>query len=237
MADTSLAGVSGNAASRFFAEAVRTEPLPPMTAALREGRVHFPPNTWAEDCLFYLRNKHVLLSVFLAHPHHPFPRHRRALVLANSLAFAFFVTCVMRELLGKQGAAQGLALFVSAVLQIAWDVPGVMFGACACATATALPVWLRQCCGCASLLCLSCHLLMGAVYALVGLILLAVLPGDELKLYDDFAAAKLLSFALAVPVDVAVFAMLHYFESRSGLAEKPESVGQHIVLAGRTGMV
>lgn len=162
--------------TRFLADVTRTEELTPMTMALKEGKVRFPPNSWLEDCLFYICNNHVLLSICFAHPAHPLSRKRRLLVLGNSLAFAFFTTCVVRGLFGFHDLAQTAASVLGAILQLVWDLPGAMLGSCVCVNMPALPIWLRRCCGCASLVCLSCHLLFGLVYASIGALLLLALP-------------------------------------------------------------
>ena len=52
------------------------------------SQVRFPPNGWWADGWFYVKNNHVFLSIFLAHPSHPYTRGRRFLVLLNSLPFA-----------------------------------------------------------------------------------------------------------------------------------------------------
>lgn len=162
----------------FFTEATRREALDPMTVAFKEGKVYFPPNSWLEDCLFYLRNTHVLLAVFLAHPAHPFPRKRRALVLISSLAFAFFITSLLK---GTGLAKLGPVSIVGAILQLFWDVPGSMLGTCPCASTPMLPVWLRKCCESASFCCLMCHFLFGLLYIALACILLSVLPGENLN--------------------------------------------------------
>ena len=91
-----------------------------MRTALLSGQVRFPPNGWWTDCWFYVKNDHVFISVFLAHPSHPYTRERRCvhimcfhevtspteaphhphsfLVLLNSLSFAFFVTALFQVL-------------------------------------------------------------------------------------------------------------------------------------------
>lgn len=161
---------------RILEDVTRREELAPMTMAFKEGRIHFPPNKWYQDCLFYLCNNHILLSICFAHPAHPFSRNRRLLVLGNSLSFAFFITCVVRGLFGFDQLAESLASVLSAVFQLAWDIPGSMLGSCVCANMAVLPVWLRHGCGYASLICLSCHLLLGLFYAAAGALLLVVIP-------------------------------------------------------------
>ena len=208
-----------NTINKIFAEAARTEALAPITAALKEGRVHFNTNNWAQDCLFYLKNNHVLLSTCFAHPAHPFSRNRRVLVLANSLAFAFFITCALHavglwnQLRADQLATRVIAPVVGALLQLVWDLPGAMLGSCVCASCAEFPVWLRSCCGFSSLVCLTCHLLLGLVYAIVGALLLLVLPWVRIEdVVQEFATSKLLSFLLAVPLNVFIFALLRHWE-------------------------
>ena len=69
-----------------------------MRNALLSGQMRFPPNGWWTDGWFYVKNNHVFISIFLAHPSHPYTRERRFLVLLNSLSFAFFVTSFFQVL-------------------------------------------------------------------------------------------------------------------------------------------
>ena len=70
-----------------------------MAEALSRGQTRFPPNDIAADFVFFLRNNHALLCLFLAHPAHPYSRVRRGLGLLNTVAFALFVTAVLALLL------------------------------------------------------------------------------------------------------------------------------------------
>lgn len=99
------------------------------------------------DWVFFAFNNHVLLSVFLAHPSHPYNAERRRLVLLNSLGFAFFVaslfflaghalpsvphdwptTLKLLSLLADQPTT------LSVLVQLAWDASGSSLGVCPCA--------------------------------------------------------------------------------------------------------
>ena len=52
-----------------------------MRTALLNGQVRFPPNGWLTDSWFYVKNNHVCISIFLAHPSHPYTRERRCACL------------------------------------------------------------------------------------------------------------------------------------------------------------
>ena len=236
----------------MWAEVTRTEALAPMTAAMRDGRVHFEPNGWNADCLFYLSNNHVLASIAFAHSSHPVSKKRRVLVLVNSLSFAFFLVALAAAILPHQLRTN--VVVVSALLQLAWDVPGAMLGTCPCASTPALPLLMRRTCGYVSLACLTCHLLLGLVYALLGALMLLFLPWVDLgAVASGFVTSKvcatqplvhanprprsnltqptvrqfplltslrpsrrqLLSFVLAVPLNVLVFAVLRHWELSS----------------------
>ena len=109
-----------------------------------------------------------------------------------------------------------IASVVGGVLQLVWDLPGAMLGSCVCASCAEFPVWLRSCCGFSSLVCLTCHLLLGLVYAIVGALLLLVLPWVRIDhVVRDFAASKLISFVLAVPLNMLIFALLRHWELKA----------------------
>lgn len=201
--------------ARLWSEVTRTEALPPMTAALRAGRVSFPPNSWSTDCLFYLQNNHILLAVSFSHPLHPMSKCRRVLMLLSSLSFAFFLSTLsaIADPLNHGLITSMVTTLVSALLQVAWDVPGGMLAGCPCLALSGLPVWLRRGCGCVSFYCLSCHMLIGMLYAFVGAVLLLLWPWTDLNtVYDRFAASKLLSFLLAVPINIVVFTFQREWE-------------------------
>ena len=51
-----------------------------MRDALLGGQVRFAPNGWWTDGWFYVKNNHVFISIFLAHPSHPYTRGWAVLV-------------------------------------------------------------------------------------------------------------------------------------------------------------
>ena len=146
---------------------------------LASGMVTYTPGPfgWARDCVFYLMNNHLLLSVFFAHPLHPYPRGRRGVVLFNSLAFGFFITGTLHAFLpASEGvgsiARSTLQATIGTVLQLAFDVPASMFGQCPCAH-QALPSGVQGFCRGVATCCLSLHTCAAIVLTLVSLLLLA----------------------------------------------------------------
>ena len=108
-------------------------------AALLSGQVRFPPNGWWSDSWFYVKNNHVFISIFLAHPSHPYTRGRRFLVLLNSLSFAFFVTALFQVIIPVETLRIAVVLVYGTLAQIMWDVPAAMLGTCPCAHMACLP--------------------------------------------------------------------------------------------------
>ena len=104
-----------------------------MRDALLGGQVRFAPNGWWTDGWFYVKNNHVFISIFLAHPSHPYTRGRRFLVLLNSLSFAFFVTALFQVIVPVETLRIAVVLVYGTLAQIMWDVPAAMLGTCPCA--------------------------------------------------------------------------------------------------------
>ena len=196
-----------------------------VTSAPSQGIIH--------DFAFYLRNNHILLAAFVAHPSHPYPVQRRRLLLLNSLGFAFFVTCLAQSLGSQCGASSDcvhhrrdreqlravlgaplLALLrdfpttLSVALQLLWDVPGGSMGICHCAKQGPC----RKGCGRGMLACLMCHLL-GLVYAVLAAILFfAFTQVLNIVDFDDVVmlllTSKSLAFLYALPVSALIFLLL-----------------------------
>lgn len=210
--------------------------------ALRSGRVRLTPqSSLGADFIFYLRNTHVLISVCLAHRRHPYTSQRRKATLFNSLAFAVFLTALL--LLAEVSAsgrrrprplefdesgdtgdtnpatlAARLPLCVSTALQLVWDVSGSMVGVCPCARDQKYPTAVRYGCGYAQLVCMTCNLLLGFLYGLIGLGLLLVMgPFFSVYSLEQFASllilSKLAATLLAVPVALLLFLVLRACES------------------------
>ena len=115
-----------------------------MRDALLGGQVRFAPNGWWTDGWFYVKNNHVFISIFLAHPSHPYTRGRRFLVLLNSLSFAFFVTALFQVIVPVETLRIAVVLVYGTLAQIMWDVPAAMLGTCPCAHMACLPPAVRR---------------------------------------------------------------------------------------------
>jgi len=186
-----------------------------MRSALLSGQVRFPPNGWWTDGWFYLKNNHVFISIFLAHPSHPYTRERRFLVLLNSLSFAFFVTSFFQVLMPVETLRVAMVLVYGTLAQIMWDVPAAMLGTCPCAHMACLPPAVRRLCGCASFGCLCCHTLLGLVFGAIGAAVLLFLPADQREeLIRRFGESKLMAFATGVPIALFIYAVLQRCETR-----------------------
>jgi len=191
------------------------------------------------DWVFFAFNNHVLLSVFLAHPSHPYNAERRRLVLLNSLGFAFFVaslfflaghalpsvphdwptTLKLLSLLADQPTT------LSVLVQLAWDASGSSLGVCPCAQ-----LCCRRPCGFAMLACFVCQTsILGLLYALVGGVLLVIFGPAHFVLDPDamrrfavlFWVTKGLAFLLLLaPAGLLIFLILRFFELRERRRER-----------------
>jgi len=185
-----------------------------MRTALLSGQVRFPPNGWWTDCWFYVKNDHVFISVFLAHPSHPYTRERRFLVLLNSLSFAFFVTALFQVIIPVKTLRVVAVLVCGTLLQIMWDVPAAMLGTCPCAHLACLPAPLRRLCSCASFACLCCRTLLGLALGAFGLAVLIFLAADQREeFFHRFVMSKLMAFATGVPIAMLIYSLLQCCEA------------------------
>lgn len=162
------------------------KPAPPtMREALSKGQTHYESNGMWADWVFFLRNNHGMLVLFLADPMHPHTALHRALGLWNSLAFGFLAVAVVATLFppGKGAVPHVLGfttlpITLGALLQaLLWDVPTARLGVL-CARLpdhrSADPPSTRagRYCSLASFVCgrvrASRHGLVGVVFVLLG---------------------------------------------------------------------
>mmetsp|Transcript_46526 Transcript_46526/g.76907 ORF Transcript_46526/g.76907 Transcript_46526/m.76907 type:complete len:216 (-) Transcript_46526:34-681(-) len=184
--------------------------------ALAAGQVHFPPNGFWDDFFFYVANNHIVLSIFFAHPAHPYTRWRRFFVLLNSLCFAFLVVAVVQSMLGGGIAGQLLGLTVGTVLQLCWDLPTSMLGQCSCANARCLPKTIRVCFRFVSFALIVCRTVLAIIFALLGMLLVVIWPHVELsRVATDFGSSKMFAFVSALPFMLVIFIVLRHCEMAS----------------------
>ena len=193
------------------------------------------------DWWVYLANHHVLLAAIgFAPPAHPSPPHRRRLVFATSLAFAFFLASCL--FLAKYNtlptvprdysmATRLLMLLrdwpttLSVALQLLWDVPGASLGSCPCVSVG--PPALRKPCGLAMLCCIGCQQLLLGVFYLVAGVLMLLLLGPRpswhgaWRLGGLFVETKLLAYILAFPISSLVFFALRLEERQAQKVQTP----------------
>lgn len=206
-----------------------------MREALESGRVTYT-RSWLRDCCFYLCNNHILLSVFLAHPEHPYGRLQRGLVLFNSLAFAFFITAVLNAVVPVDLLRAALHVTIGTLLQLAFDLPASMLGTCPCAH-KALPSCVQGCCRSVALACLACHTCMAFLLGLLGALALAitsigsVVNSSETSdlVWDNFVNSKLNAFVGAVPWLCVTYALLRWCEANDGGKAVPLVAGHEMV--------
>ena len=185
-----------------------------MREALGNGRVTFS-SSWIGDAFFYLCNNHVLLSVLLSHPEHPYGKIQRGLVLFNSLCFAYFITGLLNALVLNEMARGVLMMTMGTALQLLFDVPSSMLGTCPCAHPS-LPGFVQGTCRGVALACLSCHTCASCIFGVLGGVVL--LAGhlfnavDPQVVWDQFLITKLNAFVGAVPWALLIFAVFRQCE-------------------------
>ena len=183
-----------------------------MAEALASGRVTFT-NSWVQDAIFYVGNTHVLLSICFAHPAHPYSRCRRLLVLINSLSFAFFITAVLHALIPVAFAQSLLQATVGTILQLLFDLPVMLVGSCACANNACLPAPVRAVCQCASMVVLYLHCCQGILYAVLGAMLLVIIPSAHVAdVWIELQTTKMAAFLWAIPTGLLLYALLRRCE-------------------------
>mmetsp|Transcript_11277 Transcript_11277/g.30341 ORF Transcript_11277/g.30341 Transcript_11277/m.30341 type:complete len:214 (+) Transcript_11277:1667-2308(+) len=85
------------------------------------------------DYVFYLKNQHALLSIFCAHPLHPFSRRERAVVMFCALCMCFLLTALgahLLELWRPLGATFNFAF--APITMLVWEQTLVTAATCEC---------------------------------------------------------------------------------------------------------
>jgi len=195
--------------------------------ALESGRVTFSAS-WPRDCIFYLCNNHILLSVFFAHEKHPYGKVQRGLVLFNSLSFAYFITAVLHVFVPNDLARGAIGITLGTILQLLFDLPASMLGTCPCAHGC-FPPFVQGTCRGFALACLSLHTCASFIFGLLGAGALAaghLLTNDETMpqvVWDNFVASKTNAFIGAVPWNVITYAILRQCEVGDGVGVQRET--------------
>jgi len=197
------------------------------TTALEDGVVTVRGGL-VGDFVFYIRNSHLLLSVFCAHENHPYTTVQRVKLLANSLAFAILVVAICtvstnhyweKSLVNDWAFLRILALTFrdwpasfSIFVQVLFDAPGSMLSIYLAHNDATLPCWFRWTCGCTLLACSVANLCPAFLYFLLAVVLMGLLgpyysPSALLQFVFLLGYTKIVALALAVPVGAMLFFM------------------------------
>lgn len=109
---------------------VDREAYPVFVERLAVGMVIFSKDYW-RDLWLYLKNNHLLLAVFLAHPKHPFSRTERLICLFCSVMIGFGLTCLF-NMLTKEPDRTLISVIVGGVIQGLYDALLRLFAECLC---------------------------------------------------------------------------------------------------------
>lgn len=109
---------------------VDREAYPVFVERMAVGSVIFSKSYWG-DAWLYLKNNHLLLAVFLAHPKHPFSRMERLICLFCSFLVGFGLTCLF-NLITKEPTKTVVSVLVGGLIQGIYDALLRLFAECLC---------------------------------------------------------------------------------------------------------
>lgn len=87
--------------------------------------------SYASDAWIFLKNNHIILSLFLAHPKHPFSRTERAVCLFCSVLMGYGLTCAF-NLITKEPDLTVVSVVVGGIIQGMYDTLLRTFAECLC---------------------------------------------------------------------------------------------------------
>ena len=95
--------------------ATLTTHLDPLVSRLFHGVVVFS-KSWRGDLWLYLKNEHIVLSMFAAHPDHPFSKYDRTVVTCISVIVAYGLDCCFMST-GSPTTAFIMSMTIGVVVQ------------------------------------------------------------------------------------------------------------------------
>lgn len=120
--------------------------LPPLAESLAKGLTIYS-QSFGSDLWLYLKNNHLILSLFLAHPQHPFSPMERRVCLVCSLCLGFGLTCLF-NLVPNGSEKTILSVLVGGIVQGLYDFLLKSFANCLCVQrCPRVIVWLVEALG------------------------------------------------------------------------------------------
>jgi len=202
--------------------------LPEVVERLQSGHAVFS-QSFRSDLWLFLKNNHLIFSLFLAHPKHPFSPCERRVCLTCSLALGFGLTCLFNLMRGDDGegvsdaAVAAVTIVIGGALQGIYDTLLKLFATCSCVQSCPTPVRsLFECCGAIGL---AFQFVIGAVFCVSGVLLLRAIHGGEelgVAAWQFFASKSQAWFVSSVLVASLSFWLRRRKQMRPDLPEAYE---------------
>ena len=109
---------------------VDRDAYPLIVERISVGSVIFS-RSYSSDAWIFLKNNHIILSLFLAHPKHPFSRIERGICLFCSILMGFGLTCAF-NLITKEPDMTIVSVVVGGIIQGMYDALLRTFAECLC---------------------------------------------------------------------------------------------------------
>ena len=135
---------------------------------------------WKLDLWLHMKNNHILLALFMAHPDHPFSPRERQVGLAISLIVGYGLALLFDSVCQTKTASLVVNLCVAAIVQTFVDTIYAAVATCACLQ-EGVPSCVKKCCECLG----KCVVTLLCFFALVLFILGAILMANPSNAEDD----------------------------------------------------
>ena len=130
-------------------EMMRAREVPVILERLQAGHAVYS-QSFASDFWLFLKNNHLIFSLFFAHPKHPFSACERRVCLTCSLALGFGITCLLTLSKDDVDAATLtiMTIMLGGILQGVYDTLLKIFATCSCVQSCPTPIRvIFECCG------------------------------------------------------------------------------------------
>lgn len=156
---------------------VDREAYPIFVERITMGSVIFS-QSYASDAWLYLKNNHLILSILLAHPKHPFSKAERLVCLFCSVIMGFGLTCAF-NLITKEPTKTILSVVIGGLIQGIYDALLRVFAECLCVQGC--PRCIVKCFELCGRVGMVLQFLLGCVVLCIGLVaFLTEMPVAEL---------------------------------------------------------
>lgn len=109
---------------------VDREAYPLFVERLSVGSVIFS-KSYVSDLWLYMKNEHILLSIFMAHPKHPFSRMARLVCLFCSVLLGYGLTCLFNLIVAEPDMTI-ISIVIGGLIQGCYDALLRAFATCLC---------------------------------------------------------------------------------------------------------